>query len=92
MKIDELEECFRILVAYARNMDLSCDADADLYWSVSSQDEWLNVNDDPVLGVGSLVDDVAELRKLLTEPNRATSLDLVRFGAVLRLLSQGYRK
>lgn len=42
---------------------------------------------EPKLQAGSLDDDLAELKRLLREPHQATSVDLERLAAALRLLS-----
>lgn len=59
----------------------------DSYWNVPAP-EWVDMSKEPPLTVGSLDDDLSELRKLLQEPERASSVDLERAAALLRLLSE----
>lgn len=58
----------------------------DFYWTVDS-DTRCDVSQDPEINVGSLIDDIAELQKLLAEPSRASVVDLERLASVLRYLA-----
>jgi hypothetical protein len=59
----------------------------DYYWTILSGD-WLNFQEKPEPAVGSLEDDILELKKLLAEPSRASSVDLERLSAILKFLSE----
>jgi hypothetical protein len=91
MKIDfkELERWFLMLLAHARARGLSSAdaAAADMYWTTTSEDWLLNPPREPKLGVGSLHDDILELRKSLADPQAITSVDFDRLASVLRLIS-----
>ena len=89
MTVDELERCLAELLTLARSRGIHEieRGTHDHYWCVSSP-EWLDMTREPKLGVGSLEDDRSELRKLLAQPERASSVDLDRAAAMLRLLSE----
>src|SRR5687768_15683262 len=86
--IDELERCISILLALARSRGVEKldTGSLDLYWTVPSP-EWIEMQQQPDLGVGSLGDDLTQLEKLLVDPQRASSVDLDRAAAMLRLIS-----
>jgi hypothetical protein len=88
MTIDELERCIGQLLELARARGVrQIDTGArDLYWQVPSPD-WVDMSKQPALTVGSLDDDVSELKKLLEDPARASSVDFVRVAAVLQVIS-----
>lgn len=90
MTIDELERCISRLLRVARSRGITkIDTGArDYYWNVPSP-EWVDMTKQPELTVGSLDDDLSELEKLLADPDRASSVDLDRAAAILRLLSDG---
>ena len=89
MTIDELERCISQLLALARSRGIEKidTGKRDYYWSVPSP-EWVDMTKQPQLTVGSLDDDLAELNKLRAEPERASSVDLDRAAAMLRLISE----
>ena len=87
MTLDELERCVHLMLAYARARGIDKIAfDDDLYWTVTSP-EWLKPYSEPTPAVGSLDDDREELNRLLSDPSRASSVDLERLSHVLRYLS-----
>jgi len=61
--------------------------DRDSYWDIPAP-ECFNMNAVPEAVVGSLDDDYSELAKLLSEPQRASSVDFDRAAALLHLLSE----
>lgn len=62
--------------------------DLDMYWSVGAP-ECYDMMKEPALVVGSLKDDLDELKKLLGNVNRpAAFINLERFAAVLNAISQ----
>lgn len=67
-----------------------CFGDRDLYLAIGSNDLFdLYAIGTHKPAVGSLQDDIAELRKLLDDPQRiATPVDMERLGNVLRAVSQ----
>jgi hypothetical protein len=87
MNFQDLRICLDILLAHASNVHGFSSVDLhglDTYWLVS---DWLNVSEQPQAVVGSLADDMDELKKLVANPDRASALDLERLGTLLRLLS-----
>ncbi|WP_155893615.1 hypothetical protein [Cystobacter fuscus] len=60
--------------------------DMDYYWVVEPPD-WTDFQKEPSLCVGSLIDDWAELQRVLKE-DIATTVDFNRLGAVLRTVSE----
>jgi hypothetical protein len=84
----ELQQCLHVLMEYAERQGVhGVDAtDADLYWTTAS-DEWLVVDREPALLVGSLHDDIEELKWLLKEPESASSVDVDRLANVLHMVS-----
>lgn len=88
LSLEEVRECLRLLLEHASREGLS-EVDgthADLYWTVTS-DEWLVADIEPKPGVGSLHDDIHELKRLLSDPERASAVDIDRLANVLHLLS-----
>ncbi|MCP4748107.1 MAG: hypothetical protein GY874_18530 [Desulfobacteraceae bacterium] len=62
--------------------------DMDMYWSVGAP-ECYDMSKEPALIVGSLKDDLDEVKKLLKNKDRpATFVDLDRFSAILNAISQ----
>jgi hypothetical protein len=60
----------------------------DMYWSVGAP-ECYNMKEEPSLVVGSLKDDLIELKKLLESNDRPIAfINLERFAAVLNAISQ----
>ena len=89
MTVDELQECIAILLRLAAQRGVKdLDLAGDLYWTMSSP-EWRDVYAEPTPkpAVGSLVDDEAELKKLLSQPDRASGVDLERAAHLLLRLS-----
>lgn len=88
LSTQEIRECLRLLLEYAVRQGLAgIDASqAELYWTMTSE-EWLVANTVPKPGVGSLHDDIHELKRLLSEPERASAVDVDRLANVLHLLS-----
>ena len=89
MTIDELGRCIRVLLQLAEQRGVrTLDLEGDLYWTMSSP-EWRHVYAEPAPkpAVGSLIDDEAELRKVLLQPDRASAVDLERAAHLLLLLS-----
>jgi hypothetical protein len=87
--LDEIERCAQVLIAHARKRGLtSVDAsDVDMYWTTTDEDWFVQVSGTPTLAVGSLSDDIAELKQLADDPKRATIVDLDRLASVIRLMS-----
>ena len=89
IKLSELEKCLEKVMDLARWHGLSeIELEReDLYWTVLSGD-WMDFEKDPDPGVGSLVDDIAYLKRLSSGENPPTSVDLDRIAAVFQLLSE----
>lgn len=88
MTLEALEQCISQLLALARSRGIEevDTRERDYYWNVPSP-EWVDMTKQPQLTVGSLDDDLVELNKLRTQPERASSVDFDRVAAMLRLLS-----
>lgn len=89
MTVAELRECIDVLLQLAERRGVrDLDLESDLYWTMSSP-EWRDLYADPTPNpvVGSLIDDEAELMKLLSRPDRASAVDLERAAHLLLLLS-----
>jgi len=87
MKLDDLEKCVRILIRLAADRGVEdVRPEGDGYWTVTTP-EWTRIYDEPKPAIGSFSDDEEELRKMLADPERASSVDLERVAHVLRLLS-----
>ena len=89
LTLAQIEACFALLVDMLRRRGIEEleTGQRDFYWSVLSGD-WLDFNKEPKVAVGSLDDDFAELRRLLSEDSWPSSVDLDRLSSVLRLLSE----
>lgn len=88
LTVTELEACFKALIKMlgSRDVEFADTAHRDLYWSILS-DDWLDFKKSPVPVVGSLDDDFAMLKKLLSDDSAASLVDLERMATVLRLLA-----
>ena len=88
IELSELEKCFEQVMGLARShgFDQVELGEKDLYWQVLS-DRW-EFDRDPDVAVGSLVDDVAELKRLSVGEIPPTSVDLDRLASLLTLLSE----
>jgi hypothetical protein len=88
MKLRDLENCVGILVRLAREsgVDEVMLPDSDGYWTITTP-AWTKIYEDPEPAVGSFSDDAEELNNLLSNPERASSVDLERVAHLLRLLS-----
>lgn len=89
MNLDEIEACVSMLLQHARLRGVSYvdSARYDLYWKILS-DDWVDLTKEPTVATGSLHDDIGELRNLLSEPSRASVVDMDRVASILCLLSQ----
>ena len=88
LSLQEIQECLHLVLEHAARQGLpGIDASrVDLYWTLTSG-EWLVADTDPKPGVGSLHDDIHELKRLLNEPHHASAVDVDRLANVLHLLS-----
>jgi hypothetical protein len=88
MKVTDLEKCVSILahLALERGVNEVMPPDSDGYWTVTAP-AWTQVYEEPKLAVGSFSDDEEELKKMLADPARASSVDLERVAHLLRRLS-----
>ncbi len=89
MTIEELEACLAMAMRHCRQRGVLAVEHDDVYyyWEVASPD-WMQFGEtvpEPV--VGSLSDDEEELRKMLVDPVRVSSLDLERIAHLLLRLS-----
>lgn len=88
MTIDDFEKLISLLLQdlRARGVGEIEPGDIDLYWTIVD-DEWRVSGSTPQPAVGSIDDDLAELGRSLTDPERRSLVDVTRCAAVLRLLS-----
>ncbi len=88
ISLKELEKCLSLLFRHLRRGGIrEVDSGSyDYYWFVLD-DEWLAFNRKPGPAVGSLEDDIAELKKLAKDPSRISSVDFERLAAVLRFIA-----
>lgn len=88
MTLIELEACFQLLLEMLRSRGVESveTGQHDLYWSILSED-WLNFQNEPEPAVGSLDDDLRELKRVASGESIASLVDLERIGAVLKLLA-----
>lgn len=88
MKVTDLEKCVSILARLARERGVEevVPPDSDGYWTVTAP-AWTDVYEEPKPAVGSFSDDEEELKKMLANPERASSVDLERVAHLLRRLS-----
>ena len=86
---DQLQKiCDRVLEMLADFEEIKI-ADADYYWSISAP-ECYKMTDNPEMVVGSLVDDIEALKKLIDNEERpVTFVDLDRLASVLYAISEG---
>jgi hypothetical protein len=86
MTVDDLERCIGILLTHARARGVDeLTTTHDYYWDAYGPERFVMLSK-PQLLVGSIDDDLAELEALLRDPWRATSVDLDRAAAALRLI------
>lgn len=89
MEIDlkDLQKLFDILITKAIDAGFGkIDIDSDNYWVITSNErEDFSVT--PVVSVGSLVDDVESLKKVLKDSNPPTTVDIDRLANVLLSIS-----
>jgi hypothetical protein len=81
MNTAQLRTVFEMLMRHVENVHKINDiplGDNDCYWSIST-DDWFDLEADPEVIVGSLVDDLAELEKLPGDSLRVSAND---FGSI----------
>ena len=88
MKISDLEKCFAILARFARERGIEevSQPVPDGYWTITAP-AWTRIYEEPTPSVGSFSDDEEELKRLLEDPTRASSVDLERVAHLLCRLS-----
>ena len=86
---DQLQKIFdRVIEMLADCKEIKL-ADADYYWSINAP-ECYEMTDNPEIVVGSLVDDIEALKKLIDNEERpVTFVDLDRLASVLHAISEG---
>lgn len=89
LSLDEIMRCTEIVFSFIRRNDINSVSDdqCDFYWTVLSE-EWLDFQREPKLAVGSLSDDIEQLKKLLKDESAVSSLDIERLASVLKLLAE----
>lgn len=87
INLKELSKLFEILIKEAIEAGFEkIDVDSDNYWVVTSS-ERDDFSRTPVISVGSLIDDMESLRKVLEGSNPATTVDIDRLANVLIAIS-----
>ncbi len=88
LTVNEIEALLRVLIEMVRKRGIVSveTGQRDLYWSVLPGD-WTDFQKEPKPAVGSLDDDLKELRRLLSGDSCASPIDLERIAAVLRLMA-----
>ena len=84
INLNEIREIFNDLVDRTEELGFKeIDTDTDYYWHVSS-DERKNFGiQEPILSVGSLIDDYVELKKTLIGTNSHTTIDFDRIANII---------
>ena len=81
--------CDRIIKKLASYQEITL-ADADYYWSINAPECYKMTTDNHKIIVGSLVDDIEELKKLIDNEERpVTFVDLDRLASVFHAISEG---
>ena len=79
-----LESIFQLLLERLRNAGVDeIRFQIDYYWTIGSMDRTASFEERPDVAVGSVYDDIIELKKILSDETRLTTLDLERLGNVL---------
>ena len=89
VKVEELIIIFDKLIAFLKWMNAeSIDINIDLY-NIIDAENWGITNDiEESVGVGSLEDDIDELKKLIVDKDRpCTPVDFDRFSSLLRAIA-----
>lgn len=88
IKLSELEQILKILLERYEQIDSpSIKVNKDYYWQIDSDDRF-DMAKKPELMVGSLFDDIAELRKLPLDQHRVSVVDFDRFAHVISAIGQ----
>ncbi|AEV68169.1 hypothetical protein [Acetivibrio clariflavus] len=84
ISINELKNLCRLLLDKAEKIGFKeIEFDVDNYWFVSSDERKVFKENTPSLCVGSITDDIQNLRKVLDKTNPSTSVDFDRLANVL---------
>ncbi len=88
ISLKELEKCFSLLFRHLRRGGIRevGSGSHDYYWVVLNN-EWLVFDKEPKPAVGSLDDDIAELKELAKGPSRLSSVDFERLAAILKFIA-----
>jgi hypothetical protein len=87
IKLDELELYLQLAISHARLLGITELTLKERDYYLTFGDERFVMSDQPQAGVGSLHDDVLELKKLSHDPSRVSCVDLDRLAEMLHLLS-----
>ncbi|MCP4600245.1 MAG: hypothetical protein GY847_06885 [Proteobacteria bacterium] len=87
--LQDLEKCFLLLfrLLHEGGFREVNPGNYDYYWRVLAKESFM-FDKEPELAVGSLDDDIEELKNLAKDPSRASSVDFERLAAVLIYLSE----
>jgi len=86
--IEQLKSLFELVIKKLQNDNLKeFNFSTQEYWFVAA-DEWDNFEETPVPIVGSLVDDIAYLKKTIRENEMITYSDFDRLASVFRAISE----
>ena len=93
IKVSELKELCNIILNRAEIMGINeVNLESDNYWLISSDDRENFSTEIPNLCVGSLFDDVEELKKVLIKINMPTLVDFDRIANVIIALGERISK
>ena len=88
IKVEELDSFFRLIINKLKEDDIQkVNIDTDNYWVITT-DEW-NDFDKPIEpAVGSLLDDLGSLRKVVEGEQIMTFVDFERLASVIRFIGE----
>lgn len=89
LKIEDLQQTINILLSKLklRGIETVDDCDSDYYWQVEPVESF-DMNNNPEVMVGSLVDDLKEISKFDPEMEWVSPIDLERVAHILLYLSK----
>lgn len=93
IKLEALITILELIVKKAHSSGIeNIDIDIDYYWNISSEDKINFTKVTPEICVGSLIDDIEELKKLLDQKNTPSILDFDRLGNLIILIGEKLSK
>jgi hypothetical protein len=88
INLDNLEKAFEQIILKLKREEIEEIQLTEDYYKFIPTDEWSNLEEDVIL-VGSLIDDIDSLYKVLNEPHQTfTYVDFDRIASILRAISE----